>query len=102
MQVLSNLVSNALRYTPEGGRITLGAVGQSGGVQLIVRDDGAGISAEALPHIFDRFYRADQSRQQASLNQGWLAIARSIIEAHGGTIEVQSEVGQGTTFAISL
>jgi signal transduction histidine kinase len=103
VQVLSNLVSNALRYTPAGGHITLGAIDQSGAVQLIVRDDGAGILPEALPHIFDRFYRADQARHQASGESGLgLAIARSIIEAHGGTIAVQSDVGHGTTFIISL
>jgi signal transduction histidine kinase len=103
VQVLSNLIANALRYTPDGGHITLGAVDRSGGVQLIVRDDGAGISPEALPHIFDRFYRADQSRQQESGESGLgLAIARSIIEAHGGTITVESEVGQGSTFAVCL
>ncbi len=103
LQVLSNLVANALRYTPDGGHITLSAVDRSGGVQLIVRDDGAGISTEALPHIFDRFYRADQSRQQASGESGLgLAIARSIVEAHDGTITVESEVGKGTAFTISL
>jgi two-component system sensor histidine kinase BaeS len=103
VQVLSNLVSNALRYTPAGGHITLGAIDQSGAVQLIVRDDGAGIPPEALPHIFDRFYRADLARHQASGESGLgLAIARSIIEAHGGTIAVQSHVGHGTTFIIRL
>jgi signal transduction histidine kinase len=102
-QVLGNLVANALRYTPEGGHITLSAVDRSGSVHLIVQDDGAGISPEALPHIFDRFYRADQSRQQELGESGLgLAIARSIIEAHGGTIEVRSDVGQGTTFVVRL
>ena len=67
-----------------------------------MRDDGAGIPPEALPHIFDRFYRADQARHQAAGESGLgLAIARSIIEAHGGTIAVQSEVGRGTTFIIA-
>jgi two-component system sensor histidine kinase BaeS len=103
VQVLSNLVANALRYTPEGRRITLGAINRSGAVQLSVRDDGAGIPPEALPHIFDRSYRVDQARHQETGESGLgLAIARSIIEAHGGRIEVQSEVGQGTTFTISL
>jgi len=103
VQVLSNLVANALRYTPENGHITLGATGRSGGVDLIVRDDGAGIFPEALPHIFERFYRADQARQQTTGESGLgLAIARSIVEAHGGTIDVQSEVAQGTTFTLRL
>jgi len=103
VQVLSNLVANALRYTPENGHITLGATGRSGGVDLIVRDDGAGISPDALPHIFERFYRADQARRQTTGESGLgLAIARSIVEAHGGTIGVQSVVGQGATFTLSL
>jgi two-component system sensor histidine kinase BaeS len=103
VQVLGNLVANTLRYTPEGGHITLGAVERSGGVQLIVQDDGAGIPSEALPHIFDRFYRADQARHQDSNESGLgLAIARSIVEAHGGTITAESELGKGTTFTIRL
>ena len=103
VQVLSNLVANALRYTPEGGHITLGATGRSGGVDLSVRDDGAGIVPEALPHIFERFYRVDQARQQTTGESGLgLAIARSIVEAHGGAIKVESEVGQGSTFTLTL
>ncbi len=104
IQVLSNLIANALRYTPDGGHITLGALDRSGGVELIVRDDGAGIPVEALPHIFDRFYRADQSRQQTDGESGLgLAIARSIVEAHGGTITAMSAgVGSGSTFAVYL
>jgi signal transduction histidine kinase len=103
IQVLSNLVANALRYTPAGGHITLGAIDRSGAVQLIVQDDGVGILSEALPYIFDRFYRADQARYQESNESGLgLAIARSIIEAHGGAISVVSEVGRGTTFIIDL
>ncbi len=103
LQMLSNLAANALRYTPDGGHITLSAVDRSGGVQLSVRDDGAGIPADALPHIFERFYRADQSRQQTAGESGLgLAIARSIVEAHGGAISVESEMGKGTTFTIGL
>ncbi len=103
LQVLGNLVANALRYTPDSGHITLSAVDRSGGVQLIVCDDGAGIPAEALPHIFDRFYRADQSRQQTAAESGLgLAIARSIVEAHEGTITVESEVGVGSKFQLWL
>jgi len=103
LQVLSNLVSNALRYTPEDGHITLEAINRSGAVALIVRDDGAGIPAEALSHIFERFYRADQARHQETGESGLgLAIARSIIEAHGGTLTAESIVGTGTTFTITL
>jgi two-component system sensor histidine kinase BaeS len=105
IQVLSNLVANALRYAeqPEGGHITLSAIHRSGAVQLTVQDDGAGISPEALPHIFDRFYRANQARQQTTGESGLgLAIARSIVEAHGGTITAESELGKGATFTIKL
>ena len=102
-QVLSNLVSNALRYTPAGGAITLAATAQADTVQLRVQDTGAGIAPEALPHIFERFYRADPSRQQENGSSGLgLAIAKSIVEAHGGTIGVESVVGRGTTFTINL
>jgi signal transduction histidine kinase len=103
IQVLGNLISNALRYTPQGGRIALIAQAQNGNVRLMVRDTGQGIPPEALPRIFDRFYRGDASRQQQEGESGLgLAIARSIIEAHGGTIAVDSELGRGTVFTIEL
>jgi signal transduction histidine kinase len=103
MQVLSNLVSNALRYTPAGGQIALTAAQRGAGVQLTVQDNGAGIAREALPHIFERFYRGDPARQQHDGESGLgLAIARSIVEAQGGTIAVQSALGAGTTFTIML
>jgi two-component system, OmpR family, sensor histidine kinase BaeS len=102
-QVLGNLLGNALRYTPAGGTITLTAESAGGMVHLLVADTGAGIAAGDLPHIFERFYRADRSRQQENGSSGLgLAIAKSIVEAHGGTITVTSAVGQGTTFTISL
>ena len=103
MCVLGNLVSNALRYTPAGGEITLRAQRCERQVCVQVQDTGAGIPAEALPNIFKRFYRADASRTQQEGASGLgLAIARSIVEAHGGTIEVESELGRGTTFTITL
>jgi two-component system sensor histidine kinase BaeS len=102
-QVLGNLVNNALRYTPEGGQITLAARSRNGAVTLRVQDTGQGISPDALPHIFDRFYRGDTARQQQEGESGLgLAIARSIVEAHGGTIAAESELGRGTVFAIEL
>jgi two-component system sensor histidine kinase BaeS len=103
-QVLGNLVSNALRYTPDGGLIVLGATAPSDNeLQFTVSDNGAGIAPEDLPHVFDRFYRGDSSRQIADGESGLgLAIAKSIVEMHGGTISVNSDLGEGTTFIISI
>ncbi|HEY0738454.1 MAG TPA: ATP-binding protein [Herpetosiphonaceae bacterium] len=102
-QVLSNLLSNALRFTPSGGTITVRAAADNNQTQLIVQDTGSGIKPEDLPHIFERFYRADPARQQGNSSSGLgLAIAKGIVEAHGGTITVQSTVGQGTAFTITL
>ncbi|MFN2208170.1 MAG: sensor histidine kinase [Candidatus Promineifilaceae bacterium] len=101
-QVLNNLVGNALRHTPRDGRITLSAAGKNGAVTLAVADTGQGISAEDLPYIFNRFYRGDQARQQNGESGLGLAIARSIVQAHGGKISVDSTVGDGTTFTITL
>jgi signal transduction histidine kinase len=102
-QVLGNLVSNALRYVTSGGRIALSARRLSDRVVLEVVDNGEGIESQHLPHIFERFYRADRSRPDGSGESGLgLAIAKSIVEAHGGQIGVESHVGQGTTFRIAL
>lgn len=103
-QVLSNLVANALRYTPAGGRITLGAEAVSGGIRLSVEDTGAGISQEDLPYVFDRFWRGDRARIRLG-GEGsglGLAIARQLVQAHGGRISVESQVGSGTRFVIDL
>lgn len=108
LQVLGNLISNALRYTPAGGAVTLRAMidrydGQRPQLIIAVEDTGAGIAPADLPHIFDRFWRADRSRTRSSGGAGLgLAIARRIIEAHGGRIWAQSTVGQGTTLSFSL
>lgn len=103
-QVLSNLVSNALRHTPEAGRIELSAAADESVILLRVRDNGPGIDDEDLPHIFERFYRGDRSRQQNENGESGLglAIARSIVEAHGGAINVASGPGQGATFIVTL
>jgi signal transduction histidine kinase len=102
-QVVGNLISNALRFTPAGGQIVLAARQQANVVILSVRDSGMGIAPEKIPHIFHRFYRADESRPQNSGESGLgLAIAKSIVEAHGGSITVESELGRGTTFTIRL
>lgn len=102
-RVLNNLVTNALRYTPEGGRITLRAEAREvDRVALIVEDTGTGISPEELPHIFDRFYRSDRSRQGTGESGLGLAIVKSLVEAHGGTVVVKSTPGSGTTFTVML
>lgn len=103
VQVLSNLVSNALRYTPPGGTITLAGELRASGVALCVRDTGSGIAPDALARIFDRFYRADAARTGSQGESGLgLAIAKAIVEAHGGTISAASVVGKGTEFTIVL
>jgi signal transduction histidine kinase len=101
-QVLDNLILNAFRYTPEGGKVLLGAYAADGVVQIKVKDTGRGITAEDLPHIFDRFYRGDKSRQHNGESGLGLAIAKSMVEAHGGKISVESAPGQGAEFTISL
>ena len=100
-QVLHNLISNALQYTPAGEQIVLSATADDQAVYVQVRDTGEGIAPEDLPYIFNRFYRADQSRQQQTGESGLgLAIARSIVEAHGATISVESTPGQGSVFTL--
>jgi signal transduction histidine kinase len=102
-QVLGNLLSNALRFTPTGGSITLSADTSADSVCLRVHDTGSGIAPNDLPHVFERFYRADPSRQQGNGSSGLgLAIAKGIVAAHGGSITVESTLGQGTTFTIGL
>jgi two-component system sensor histidine kinase BaeS len=102
-QVLENLMSNALRYTPEGGQITLSAAAEGNSVSLCVQDNGVGIAPGDLPYVFDRFYRADKSRQREGGASGLgLAIAKSIVEAQGGSISVESTLGEGTVFMIAL
>ncbi|MCU0502564.1 MAG: ATP-binding protein [Anaerolineae bacterium] len=102
-QVLRNLISNALRHTPAGGRVTV-SVGRSGArVRLEVADTGTGISPEDLPHVFDRFYRGDKSRSRRGGGAGLgLAIARQLVIAHGGEIAAESVLDAGTTFRVML
>jgi signal transduction histidine kinase len=102
-QVLTNLMANALRYTPHGGKITLQAAAEKGGVSLWVRDTGDGIPPEDLPYIFDRFWRGDPARSHTGGSSGLgLAIAQQLVRAHGGRITAESQIGQGTIFRIDL
>lgn len=101
-QVLSNLVANALRYTPEGGEIRLSARSEPGQVILEVQDNGIGISPEDLPHIFNRFYRGSKSRQPSGEAGLGLAIAKSLVEAQGGKISVASQPSLGATFTLKF
>jgi signal transduction histidine kinase len=104
VQVLRNLVSNALRYTPPGGTITLSANQNAQGTLLAVHDTGQGIMPDALPRIFERFFRADTSRTQSQGGGSGLglAIAKALVEAQEGKISVDSQLGKGTTFSILL
>jgi two-component system, OmpR family, sensor histidine kinase BaeS len=103
VEVLGNLMTNALRHTPPGGKITLGAKRAMEWIELRVEDTGEGIPEDALPYLFDRFYRVDPSRTQEDEESGLgLAIARSIVEAHGGRIDVESQLGKGSTFKVLL
>jgi signal transduction histidine kinase len=102
-QVLSNLLSNALRHTPPGGAIRLSAQPVEGEVELRVQDSGPGIDPQDLPHLFERFYRADKSRQRETGGSGLgLAIARTIVELHGGRIWAEGAPGVGATMVIRL
>ena len=125
IQVLGNLVSNALRYTPAGGTITLctrdkssvlgaeptasrsetqhSTLNTQNSIVFEVRDSGSGIPPDALPHIFERLYRADASRVDKHGGSGLgLAIVKAIVEAHGGSVSAESVAGQGTRMAIWL
>jgi PAS domain S-box-containing protein len=97
-QVLTNLLDNALRHTPPGGRITVSLESAPGGVAVAVADTGSGIAPEHLPRIFERFYRADpgRSREEGGTGLG-LAIVKHLVEAHGGRVEAHSTLGKGTT-----
>ena len=100
-QALANLVDNAIKYTPRGGRVDLEATPGQGGVDIRVRDTGVGIHEQDLPRIFDRLYRGDQSRATRGLGLG-LSLVRAYVEAQGGSVAVESEPGKGSTFAIRL
>jgi signal transduction histidine kinase len=105
-QLLLNLVTNAIKYTPRGGRVEVAVTRRiDDEIAIVVRDTGMGIAANDLPHIFDRFWRADRARSRASERGGFglgLAISQWIVQAHGGTLTAQSRLGRGTVFTVVL
>jgi len=102
-QVLFNLLDNAVRFTPDGGSVTVSAERHDGAVDVHVADTGSGIAPEHLPRLFERFYRVDPARSKKEGGTGiGLAIARSVVEAHGGRIWAESSPGQGSVFTFEL
>lgn len=102
-EVLGNLVSNAFKFTPRGGRVALSVDSLDANVVITVADTGAGISPDQLPHIFDKFFQGDNQAQASSKGTGLgLAIAKEIVDAHAGRTTVESKVGEGTTFVVTL
>jgi len=103
LQLLLNLLDNAVKYTPSGGEVTVGWDAKDGGLELWVRDTGVGIAAEHLPHVFDRFYRVARARSRAEGGTGLgLSICKWIAEAHGGSLSATSVLGKGSTFTVRL
>jgi signal transduction histidine kinase len=100
LQVLGNLLGNAVKFTPDGGLLTVGAREHQGEVWLWVKDTGSGIRPEALPHVFERYWQAKDAESRGT-GLG-LCIAKGIVEAHGGRIWAQSELDQGSTFTFTL
>jgi signal transduction histidine kinase len=102
-QVLTNILDNALRYTPEGGRVVISTRQTGGQIEIVIEDNGEGVSPEDAMHLFDRFYRADPSRTRDAGGSGLgLAIAKSIVEMHGGKIWAESEKGKGLKVVVQL
>ena len=102
-RVLTNLVSNAIRYTPAGGRVTMHAYPTRTGVVVEVTDTGEGIRPEDMPHVFEQFFRGERSRSRATGGSGLgLAIVKAIVEAHNGQVRVESTIGKGSRFIITL
>jgi two-component system phosphate regulon sensor histidine kinase PhoR len=100
-QVFVNLMHNAIKFTPPGGQVVVGAAPEGYTVRFWVRDTGIGISSEDIPRIFERFYKVDRARSSSGTGLG-LAIARHMVEAHKGNIWVESELGKGSVFSFTL
>jgi signal transduction histidine kinase len=104
-EMLFNIVTNAIKYTPQGGTVLISLAQDDDAVTVSVRDTGIGIAAGDLPHVFERFWRADPARSRTGDRPGvglGLAITKWIVEAHGGTISVQSRPGRGSVFTVRL
>ncbi|MEP7028612.1 MAG: ATP-binding protein, partial [Candidatus Eisenbacteria bacterium] len=102
-QILRNLLDNALRHTPRGGRVTISACTLGPGAEVSIRDTGEGIAPEHLPHVFERLYRADPSRDRRTGGAGLgLSVVRRLVEAHGGGASIESLPGEGTTARFTL
>ena len=102
-EVFTNLVCNAINYSPDGGEIRISAVSHGDYLEVLVRDQGIGIEAEEIPKIFDKFYRVKNPKTRQVIGTGLgLSLVRALIEAHRGSVEVESEVGVGTTFRVKL
>jgi signal transduction histidine kinase len=102
-QVIVNLIDNAIKYTPEGGEVEISTSKEGTTALLEVSDNGPGIPAECLPHVFERFYRADKARSRANGGAGLgLSIVKAICAAHGGDVEVSSQEGRGSCFRVEL
>jgi signal transduction histidine kinase len=102
-EVFSNLVSNAINYSPDGGEVKISALPRSDYLEILVQDQGIGIEAEEVPKIFDKFYRVKNPKTRQVIGTGLgLALVKGLIEAHRGAVEVESELGAGTTFRVKL
>ncbi len=102
-QAVVNLLDNAIKYTPRGGKIVMRVIAAYPKAILEIRDNGIGIAPDALPHVFERFYRADKARSRELGGAGLgLSIVRSIVQAHGGTVDLESREGTGTTCLVEL
>ena len=100
--VLRNLIDNAIKYTPDGGTVTVSAAASNGGVRISVSDTGIGIKTDELTRVFERFWRADAARHYSGGNGLGLPIVKAIVEKNGGTIALTSELGKGSCFKLYL
>ena len=100
-KVAANLLDNAVKYTPAGGRVEVSASREGDRAVLRVSDTGMGIPADEQPRIWDRLFRGDQSRAERGLGLG-LSLVKAVVEAHGGAVSVESQLGHGSTFTVSL